>query len=65
MKLDSKKAYMFYVFNKNKSITKALRERIHRKLPSFGMLEYAYTVASKKQSDMLTIYSDSDGRAKF
>jgi LuxR family quorum-sensing system transcriptional regulator ExpR len=52
---------MFSNFNENKTITETLRDHIDRKLSSFGRLEYAYTVVSKKNpSDMLIISSYPD-----
>ncbi|WP_024527294.1 helix-turn-helix transcriptional regulator [Serratia fonticola] len=49
---------MFSAFNENQTITETLRDYIDRKLSSFGSLEYAYTVVSKKNpSDVLIISS--------
>jgi LuxR family quorum-sensing system transcriptional regulator ExpR len=52
---------MFSAFNENQTITETLREYIDRKLSSFGRLEYAYTVVSKKNpSDVLIVSTYSD-----
>ncbi|AHG19014.1 LuxR family transcriptional regulator [Chania multitudinisentens RB-25] len=52
---------MFSAFNENQTITETLREYIDRKLSSFGRLEYAYTVVSKKNpSDVLIISTYPD-----
>lgn len=52
---------MFSAFNENQTITETLREFIDRKLSSFGRLEYAYTVVSKKNpSDVLIISTYPD-----
>ncbi|HDR2590248.1 LuxR family transcriptional regulator [Enterobacter ludwigii] len=49
---------MLSIFNENKTIAETLREHISRKLTSFGTLEYAYTVISKKNpSDVFIISS--------
>lgn len=57
---------MFSTFNENKTITETLRDHINRKLSSFGRLEYAYTVVSKKNpADMLIISSYSDEWVDF
>lgn len=52
---------MFSAFNENQTITETLQEHIDRKLSSFGRLEYAYTVVSKKNpSDVLIISTYPD-----
>lgn len=52
---------MFSALNENQTITETLREYIDRKLSSFGRIEYAYTVISKKNpSDVLIISTYPD-----
>lgn len=52
---------MFSALNKNQTVTETLREYIDRKLSSFGRIEYAYTVVSKKNpSDVLIISTYPD-----
>ncbi|MGP2836381.1 helix-turn-helix transcriptional regulator [Serratia nevei] len=52
---------MFIIFKKNKTISQTLQDYIDRRLSSFGNLEYAYTVISKKNpSETLIISSYPD-----
>ncbi|WP_226020486.1 LuxR family transcriptional regulator [Serratia symbiotica] len=52
---------MFSALNENQTIMETLRQYIDRKLSSFGRIEYAYTVVSKKNpSDVLIISTYPD-----
>lgn len=57
---------MFSAFKENQTMTDTLRDYIDRKLSSFGRLEYAYTVVSKKNpGDVLIISSYPDEWVDF